>query len=497
MVHKLTALLFSPILLTATAAAQAGVISEGPFAGASCVHSTALDDGSGLDPAEPWLKPTGFETDLPDTWSDPFGDADRPDFSKAALFATQCTNPAAAANVDIDALSAGLDLVLARPNGTVNVSGDSWGAIAFSLGADALGTRTSEGNAIRAEVATSGGASADVFTYILQGPSVPIEPELIDRTMRSQDSTEMGLPTDTELDALDLHMPVFRLDRPILNEVPPPGPNGRRMYFSVSTATQDAIPEEWWNGTLRSGATILVTSWNQLQEVWTCPRPFLTYNEIGLDLGDDLTALAVDEGRGYILFSSTRPGHDPFMFLDYGGGSTAPLPYTYDMGGGVRTCVSIKAGVQSTDPVDAICCLDPGDDEPPRGRHPNQYMFGTPLPRQLVLPAGFPNCFLYRLNGSAFRDVNTAGQPVLLTYGVGWPPSGQGGVAALWFVPFPAVVGYTRKLPPVHRGSPVEARFRLPRPGGGGVLGMRWFAFAPPFMPCATSAAFPLSFELL
>lgn len=474
-------------------AAQSAAESRGPFAGSYATLSTAAGDASGLDPEDVLYKETGFSDLPPGLWTNDFVGPARPVLTKGSILydpTRACGVPTG--TVDIDAMSGGLDVILAWSDGTVRVGADSWGAIVFSVGTTTAGAAGGEGQAIRDEVAAPGGAAADLFTYVLDGPQVPLPSDLVDVTMRSQDSTEMGLPhgaTDSDIDAVDLNMVAFRLDDQVFGMLPS-GP--RRFFFSVSpdTITAGTVPLAWWDGTTPSAATIFRTVWEPSKERWTCPQPAWTYADLGLLSSNDVRALAVDESREFLLFSSDDPTLDPLMFFDYGNDASIN-PYSYQEGE-VTTPVADRAGLQDGDVIDAICTLDPGLlDAGTCTVSWTSLMFAQPRAPQ------FPTLFGYNLNASGFRDWDGT-NAVMKTYMVGWAPPKEGGRAWFYHVPSGAGVQFPRSSPVEHNGGPEEFTVVLPPiPFGGACIPFSWFAQAPP--PASwlrMDAAYPLQLAL-
>ncbi len=490
------------LLAVVPAAAQGltTVESFGPFAGASTSMSVADGDASGLDCEELLLRRDGFHQIPPGLWQNSFSGANRPDYSKAAvLYDPNRPGGTPSAPVDIDAMSGGFDVLLMGPGGVVQASGPNWGSLIFSVRRGVTGRPTPNGNVFATEEANAGGAGADIFSYVFQGPGVPLPPEMVGVTMRSNDSTETGLaftPTDdSEIDALDVNIPSLRLDPTIVNLFPA-GP--RRFYFSVTSATASNIPAAWWGGETPSGATILRTQWNTTQMAWTTPSVFVTHTVLGLDVDDELTALCVDEGKGFLVFSSDAVGQDPLMFLNYG---ALGISFTGGGGGSIATevkypngdKVSEDIGLLDVDIVDAICSLDPGPiDGGNPGRHTLRFAIPTWSPPPPILP--------YTVNCSGFRSVQGT-QPVFRTYAIGWPESGTGGFAVFQLLPFPgASAGFVRDPSNPFDGDPTEFVLNLPTGPLGLQVPCQWFAARPPFIfggvPNDFAGSYPLVMTL-
>ena len=69
--------------------------------------------------------------------------------------------------------------------------------------------------------------------------------------------------------------------------------------------------------TAPSGATIFHSVWNPSSVSWSCPRPWKTYLALGLAVGDDIDALAVDLRNQRLLLSTTSAVLDPLLFVYY------------------------------------------------------------------------------------------------------------------------------------------------------------------------------------
>ncbi len=323
-------------------------------------------------------------------------------------------NLAALANLDLDAMSLGLDWVLSNQLGDAVVDPRSWGAINFSVTPGTGGERES---VIAMEDASPTGAAADVFTYVLRGSNLPAE--FVGRTMRSVNDAEMRVVRpgggEADIDALDLLAGMmFRgNDRP------------GALFFSLTTNAAGAAPGNWWNGTLASGATILVT--RRANNAWTVPQPYITYAQLGLGVGEDVDAIGLDFLRNRLIFSTTSNNRDSLLFHRVGG--NGHVVYRDPTTG---TPVSSLIGLRPKNPpgiiddVDGICLIDPG-----RRRLP----VATPVDSPLVSPSD--------VSASAFLVPNSSGQD-LVVYLTGWPvPTGTPGpgTASVWLSSDPASLG--------------------------------------------------------
>jgi hypothetical protein len=139
-----------------------------------------------------------------------------------------------------------------------------------------------------------------------------------------------------------------------------------------------------------------------------------------LDPSDEVDAVAYDDVRKRLLFSTKRPADDPIMFYHVIS-MFGPVPYMASTMAG--DTVSRRAGLLRGDDVDAICALDPGSNQ-----RLQRLCAGRPDQRLLPFPA--------QVNASAFRVLDPT-RDVLTACLVGWPPSGQGPGFAVPFVSLP------------------------------------------------------------
>ncbi|MEO6597885.1 MAG: hypothetical protein ABIP94_24345 [Planctomycetota bacterium] len=317
------------------------------------------------------------------------------------------------ASVDVDALSLGLDWVLADAAGVAVVPPGQWGAITFSVRRTTLGAL---GSLIASEVARPDGAAGDIFAYVLPGSSLP--PAFVGIPFRAQDSTETSIfvgGVKGNIDAHDVYISLLYLENPQLAVLPPPP----TIYFSVTTATAPMIPMVWTSvPSLRSGATVFSTSWSPGTLAWSTPSVALTPASLGILSSEDLDALALDLLRGRVLFS-TDPASPPpsgprnaILYSTLGSGANS----VYRLPGGTPISIAIGLGL-GPDDVDGICSLDPGSAAlPSQIRLP--FMMGT---IEQPLPLGLPT----DLQAVAWRRLDA---PTNTEYAVswmtGWPAPG-------------------------------------------------------------------------
>ncbi len=344
---------------------------------------------------------------------------------------------AGAPGIDLDGFSIGYDYIQSTPTGFAAIPPGNWAGITFSV---TRATTAAAGSLIAGEVATPGGAAADVFFYVLPGSALP--PPLVDRTMRSQDSTEVNLHatgSPGDIDAHDVYVGLIHRENPQLVPTLP----FHSAFFTVTGATVSSVPLGWWGAAPPSGATILRRDWTG--SAWGTPYPFLTPATLGLMPGEDIDALAVDLIHGHVLFSTTRPAvtpgatlRDPILYHKLGGG---PGHHVYTTSPGtppgpvpVSTRIGLVVG-GGIDDVDGICALDPG----PAGQIRLNSMLGTS--RQPLLPSA-PT----RLSASVFRRraANNL-HDEFVTYGAGWPQQAAGnpGLAFVGVTLGPATNPYT------------------------------------------------------
>ena len=264
--------------------------------------------------------------------------------------------------------------------------------------------------------------AAAVFTWILPGSSVPSS--LWGTVERSHSAAELGLPTNTNVDALDFpHVMGGDQSTLLLSEPGFPGlPSTPCIYFTVSNSSAAQVPCSWlpnfWCHLYYSGATIFkvckpsATSWSQ-------PTVYRAWFELGLDQADDIDGLAINETTGTIIVSCKGNAYDQFLYIDDcdNGGTMAQPVRTSVLG----TTLSQAVGTGGNDDIDAICVLDPGI----QGQLyvPDDFgaSVGTPLNLHPQLCPGCP----VGVSASAYRRYEN-GVSHFDTWMVGWPPTGPG-----------------------------------------------------------------------
>ncbi len=447
---------FATLALAAAAAGQ----SVAPFAGAPMQIS--LTGAAGAPNA--LLKCEGFAVAPPIVW--PAGSGPRFDLDWAFrnLLSVGCSVAAAAPVPDVDAMSIGLDWVLADATGHVQVPVGRWGALTFSVAATAMGT---SGSAVANEAAGPDGPGGAMFSYLLPQSVAPAY--LVGRTRRAMAQAEIGLPPARgDVDGLDQFIPLYRLDPATAS--PTRGvPAQPTLYFSVSNATLARVPASWWGNTPPSGATVFMTTWVSTAQRWGCVSVWKSFRDLGLDQCEDVDALAYDAAQSRLLFSTRidracravpRP---QLLFLDPSTDAAVPTEYVTQTG----TPVSDAAGLLRSDEVDAVCSLDPF--APLRGSNPPKMntmrvAYGTPeIPLTF---GGIPRT----LEGSSFLACWPGAGPATLTsYGLGWPGAGPAPGFAAAYATFPGFAvppillgGFVRNPASVFEGDPLSVSVPIP-----------------------------------
>lgn len=369
-----------------------------------------------------------------------------PDFRRLAMF------PAAPA-FDIHAMSLGLDWFLADAMGRAVVPSGGWGMISFSVTKGTVGVA---GSVIHSEV-LGDGAAADLFTWLIPGSAAPAS--WVGEVQRGQNGEEVGLSgLSPDLDGHDI-FPAGYLLSPAIAAMLPARPS---FYFCVAKATLDAVPAAWWGGAAnKSAATVLRIKWDDVTRTWSTPEVALKWSDfVGMTQDEAIDALAYDELRGSVTFSTTSAARDPLLVgIPIGGGKLKVLTYT-DMGG---TPVSKRLGLLQTDDIDALCTTDPGMGHTAQIRQHLQARLGHPEPQRLLpqLPG--------RTSVAAFRGFDSASnQDSFDCWLIGWPrpkqPAQSIGVVGITFPSAPAIPLF-----------PLQSFVRTPQPGQlpGGPLGFR------------------------
>lgn len=475
-----TSILVAAPAFCAALHAQCTQLSMPPFAGAPVFLSLDRVTAPANAPTD-LMQCGGFTATPPATWTA----AGVPDFDLDRAFRNlltpSCSVPRDAPLPDVDAISIGMDWVLADDAGRVLVPADRWGALAFTVAHDAQGA---PGSPVNLEARQPEGAGLDVFEYVLPGSALPAHlvrspapPSDRGRVHRMNDAAELGLPRrQMTIDGLDLFIPLYHAD-PVLRGtgLVSPAPT---LYFSVSNRSIAAghVPSSWWAGTPPSGATILQMTWNPQARKWDCVRPWrlfasmrqFPYPGLGLERCEDIDGLAVDLARGRLLLSTARnsgscPNRNQILFLSLAAdGDPLPVPYTTPDG----TPVTTASGLLGSDDVKAICSLDPI--APLRqsaggGPNPIRVTIGTPS-RTLTFPG-----IAHALEGTAFLECWPGAGPARVRgHGLGWPAAPGPGLAAVFLsvpgamVPPVFVAAFPRNPNPAFCGDPQALTLPVP-----------------------------------
>lgn len=454
------------IVISATAPVAQCPSSLSFLAGAPTGISLDQNPANPFDATELYFNQAGLQSAAPNPWpATPTGVGFR---IRDRLLACGSNPPP-----DINAMSIGQDWILADDNtGRIQMPNNRWAVINFSVSPNARGRDQSR---IRTESNSRDGAGADIFTYVLPGSALPAE--IVDRTFRSQDSTEInvgsgnpGSQRRSNVDAIDNFMALYGLDRGMVATLP----QRPTFFFTVSRASLPLANPGWFRGTTPSAASILRMDRISSTAGWSCPTLYKAYSDLGLNAGDDVDALAIDLFRQRILYSTTDTTVNQIQFIFCGGNDTAvPVDYADDTG----TPVTQKIGLLDDDDVDGLCGIDPSIR---RGQLTavNTWHYFHATPTQKVFP--------YRgtLGACAWRTRTPGGQAIF-TQLVGWPPvTGPGPGIALCtfsppnqFGPLVSLSGQARNVAPLFCGDP--RTFTLPIPAALTIpnfeFDLRWF----------------------
>ncbi|MEZ5962565.1 MAG: hypothetical protein R3F56_01850 [Planctomycetota bacterium] len=448
--------------LCAAAHAQCVQLSQPPFAGGQFFLS--LEDNGRLTGER--LKCEGFSASAPVSWPLPAPLPTTPDFDLDRAFrrllSPSCSIPASSPLPDIDAISLGIDWVQADPDGFVAVNPNAWGTLTFAVSRDAQGRA---GSAVSLEARDPGGPGADLFSYVLRGSVMPSY--LVGRTVRAQEAGEMGLTTDSQIDALDQMIPMYRTD-PAMQSALGRLPANPTLYFSVTAATVNLVPTPWWGGiptVERTGGVIFQTTWTGQQ--WGCVLPWRYPRQLGLSACEDIDALALEASRGVMLISTVAGGcvrRDQILFVDLNADAPTPVPYQTTTSGG-DTPVSADAGLLGADDVRAICSLDPVTPRRNSTAPINVLRSTIATPTTSLTFPGIPRT----LHGTMFLACHTGGAAELATYGLGWPREVEANGLVAAFLTVPGFAGapvplavFARNPRPTFCGDPQALKLPIP-----------------------------------
>jgi len=357
----------------------------------------------------------------------PGSTASKLQFSNAGIDATQPSAPIPSsaipdfttylggAPVDVNGFSLGWDWVVANAIGEAVVAPPQWAAVTGSVTPGTVGL---PGSLVSAEGSALGGVAADIIGYVIPGSSLP--PAIVGTPFRAQDALELNpllAGTPGNLDAHDIYVSLIYLENPQLAPLLPPA----TVYFTVTAATAPLIPAAWITSpTQISGATVFSTTWIPTTMSWTPPAVAFEAADFGIDVTEDIDALAIDSAQGTALFSTdlllpapVGPARNPLLWTVLGSG----IHFIYRLPNGTPLSTELGLGLGSDD-IDGICSLDPGSAANPSPIN-LPLMLGTPLP---PLPFGVPN----DLRASAYRTFDPFSQQEFAnTWMVGWPPPGN------------------------------------------------------------------------
>lgn len=407
-----------------------------------------------------------------------------PVFTTSAMFNGGLGPP----SFDVDALSLGLDVVTAaKPSAGVAMvdfvgAGGGWGALGYSVSTD---TNGEPGSLVEQEKLSPGGAAADLFTLMVYGSDIPpavLAKYPIDVPQRALDSLEMDIVDSpaSDITSVDLTMQLYQAGTPAKPSDPSPV-----LFFSVSHDSifppgggSSAVPPSWFDCGNPSGATILKTRWmpNLAEPMgghWTAPRVHLSYEHLGLDLHDDIDALAVDRAQGLVLFSIvatlTSTLDEQLQVASWPLGTLTCAGMTGNVDVGIfsepstlpgdfgAVAVANRMGLESTADIDSVCEEDPGSQS---GGFP--LAFGAP-----VGPGGIHN----DLNIGVFRDDDDPLGPTITLTVANLPASGPGKVLEAYLLApiFLPVLSFP--LDALAGATTFEASLAHPVLGGGTSIG--------------------------
>jgi hypothetical protein len=371
-------------LLASTLPAQSQ--SDGPLVGlpigAIPGPNTASSTGVPLRPGAVLAKPAGF-TPL----AAPITALSRPDF--ATLLQSIAT-------LQVDAISLGRDIIASDCDGVLALPPGAWNALLFSVSRTTAGA---PGSRIAAEAGRPGGASADVFSYLLPGSAYPVG---VGQVARALDSSELGLSGTTGngmIGALDAAIAQYEL--PFFGSTLP----APTVYFSLSSVAANLVPT-WFAPGVPSGATILATSWNPTTRKWSTPKPVVTFAQLGLAQSEDIDAIAYQRSRELMLFSTvSAPIEEQLKIACMQNDAIVVNDYTMPSG----QPVSEQTGAGTGGNITGVCEIDPSGDAGASDR-----VYGT---KTAPLPLPFPRT----LESCAYRTRGTMTQDAYHTVMLGWP----------------------------------------------------------------------------
>jgi len=349
--------------------------------------------------------------------------------------------------LEVDAITIGEDDIASDCSGVAKVPANAWNSVQFTVSST---TKGEAGSLIESEFATPSGASADVFSYLLPGSTLP--PSVgVGRTHRAMDGDELGLQgkggAPGEVGALDSFIMLYK--DPVLSTLLQPSP---QVYFSLTSASAAMVPS-WFPSSGPSGATILTSTWNRVTGAWTPPRVFLHHQVLGLTQTDDVDAFAYDTTKNIVLFSTVgAPVQEQLKILCLGVDNMTAVDYVEPSG----REVTVAAGVGTGGEITAVCTIDPVTERQgggPGGSSYDEFAWGTAKP---PLPLPFPT----DLEGTNYRTHDGSGADAFHSLMVGWPggtPKAGSAFLMLLAGPVSITLGpYPRNPANPIAGDPVE-----------------------------------------
>lgn len=282
--------------------------------------------------------------------------AGAPHFAVAEIFAG--IDPGLLPLVELDAISTGNDLIPVSFTATDArivqwMAPVTWTALFVSFAAGSVAPTDPEPMRSRA---ASGGAGADVFSWITPG-SVPLG-AFEDRVFLDVRAELLGLGASEELSALDIPMALMAQGRGQPDALFSPHRNW--FFFSLTQASAELLTAQFPGvaDVDMSGGTVFASHWNGSS--WNLPVVVKSANNLGLG-GDssisreddvELDALAVDATWIEPLVVFSVVGSAPMPQLQATRGLYGPFELRDQNGN------SASARFGDTD-VDAICGVDP------------------------------------------------------------------------------------------------------------------------------------------
>ncbi len=337
-----------------------------------------------------------------------------PDFSLQAMFS------ALAADIEIDAHSTGNDVIPkldAQGVPHLTRSGqESWLGVVVSMGAHQSGADAQGLPGSNVERARNSGRSnrSDLFSFYFDESSW-IHPTLRGTALVEQSREDLGFPSGgtEDIDALDFGLGVTSF----AGATTPSLFFSRRgdFFFSVTPACVPNLGSKFaLNGNAQEvpadpGVVYHIT-WSPALGWSPKPSIYRTLDELGLDDGDDLDALAVDMGNDTTVFSTQLvAGRSQLLVHDVarGNGHTElqnhPTPTTK-----AKTTTKIGS-IDDTDDIDAVCIYDPR--ELALGTH-----MGTPTGWADLTGVGQP----LGISITRAESISEDGREALLIQTTGW-----------------------------------------------------------------------------